>query len=360
MDVSSSPVQVGQNESAAIVMGGDDLRLQRESLTEDASGGEQDASGGEDTENERSSSIKAGASNGTNNLRDSTRSAFLIAALLATFGALALAAIGIVLAAFSDMPKRAATAHAPAVVTNGSDVESSSARALLADDGGAWVSWRTTEEAGGVWRACAIEAASGRPLSMRDAVAALRAGRLGGQLMAVLHRSPHAASAFFWELPAFTFGTAASVPLEMVTVRAPALVGTVADSSPFASHLAGGCSGGAASVTTFANLGGDAQLVAPCAASGVPTDMYASLAPFLRSAPAAQVAALWVAVGSALEATLRARGEQTPTWVNTEGSGVGWLHVRLDSTPKYYHFHPYRRFDPSRKRAAAGHGDTQT
>ena len=30
-----------------------------------------------------------------------------------------------------------------------------------------------------------------------------------------------------------------------------------------------------------------------------------------------------------------------PTWLSTEGSGVPWLHVRLDSRPKYYHHAAY-------------------
>jgi hypothetical protein len=31
-----------------------------------------------------------------------------------------------------------------------------------------------------------------------------------------------------------------------------------------------------------------------------------------------------------------------PTWLCTVGGGVAWLHVRLDSRPKYYSYGPYR------------------
>ncbi len=31
-----------------------------------------------------------------------------------------------------------------------------------------------------------------------------------------------------------------------------------------------------------------------------------------------------------------------PIWLSTAGGGVAWLHVRLDSTPKYYGYAPYR------------------
>ena len=30
-------------------------------------------------------------------------------------------------------------------------------------------------------------------------------------------------------------------------------------------------------------------------------------------------------------------------WLSTSGLGVYWLHVRLDSRPKYYTYEPYKR-----------------
>ncbi len=32
----------------------------------------------------------------------------------------------------------------------------------------------------------------------------------------------------------------------------------------------------------------------------------------------------------------------TPLWLSTAGGGVAWLHVRLDSRPKYYGYSPYK------------------
>ena len=43
-----------------------------------------------------------------------------------------------------------------------------------------------------------------------------------------------------------------------------------------------------------------------------------------------------------LQQTLERRGASL-TWLSTEGSGVPWLHVRMDSSPKYYHYDAYRR-----------------
>ena len=301
----------------------------------DCSGGEQETDG-------------KGAHAPADSLKDSAKPALLIAALLLTFGALALAAIGIAVAAFSSQPKRGASspsasaslppAAVAAVTLAAAEGSSGSVRALAADQ---WLRWQISEE-GDVWRAQAFHTATGRPLSMREAVAGLRDGRLGSALTDVLRRSPHAKSAFFWELPPTTFDAAGHVLFEMVTMRAPGLAGTIADLEPFRRHLEspGACSSRAAGATTFTNLGGDARLIAPCPASSVPADTYASIAPFLRGAPSAQLERFWTAVGTAVESTLQERGGR-PTWISTEGSGVAWLHVRLDSSPKYFHYAPF-------------------
>lgn len=88
-------------------------------------------------------------------------------------------------------------------------------------------------------------------------------------------------------------------------------------------------------VLVFDNLGGDATLVAPRPVPGVAG--YAHIAAFVRYAPSSQQLALWKTVGDALESRL---GER-PVWLNTAGGGVAWLHVRLDSRPKYYVYRPY-------------------
>ena len=48
-------------------------------------------------------------------------------------------------------------------------------------------------------------------------------------------------------------------------------------------------------------------------------------------------------LGGAIRELLPKRGD-APTWVSTAGGGVAWLHVRLDSAPKYYTHRPYTRF----------------
>jgi len=149
--------------------------------------------------------------------------------------------------------------------------------------------------------------------------------------ISVLSASPF--DAFFFETPAITKLVVASRSYEHVTVRAHQF----APASPedFAVHL-NGCT---ADAVHFANLGGDAQLVVPCARG--PHAAYGHIAAFTRGASHAQQHELWQLVGTTLAGTLEARGD-APTWLNTEGSGVPWLHVRMDSRPKYYHHAPYK------------------
>jgi len=69
-----------------------------------------------------------------------------------------------------------------------------------------------------------------------------------------------------------------------------------------------------------------------------PRAAYGHLAAFVREAPPEQVDALFATVGR----TLLDRVAPSPLWLNTAGLGVPWLHVRLDSRPKYYGHAPYR------------------
>ena len=91
------------------------------------------------------------------------------------------------------------------------------------------------------------------------------------------------------------------------------------------------------SVLTFPNLGGDAVLVVPAPIS--PADSYVHLARFLRGAPKVQVDRFWMRAGEAMADRI----SDQPLWLSTAGLGVSWLHLRLDSRPKYYRHLAYRR-----------------
>jgi hypothetical protein len=61
-----------------------------------------------------------------------------------------------------------------------------------------------------------------------------------------------------------------------------------------------------------------------------------------RFAPAALTAlVLMFAVWATAARLVRENLGDTPRWLSTAGLGVPWLHLRLDSYPKYYRYRPY-------------------
>lgn len=150
-----------------------------------------------------------------------------------------------------------------------------------------------------------------------------------------LSSSPY--EAFFWELPPLTTETFDRVA-ECVLIGSTALASLPADMTPFSAQFDRQPD---ASVITFRNLGGDALLVVP--APLAEAEAYPHLAAFLRRAPRDQVGALWQTTAACMLENLSA----SPTWLSTAGLGVCWLHLRLDTRPKYYRYMPYKS-DPSR------------
>ena len=141
------------------------------------------------------------------------------------------------------------------------------------------------------------------------------------------------AAAFYWELPPLTSATLDD-DAEFVLIEAPVLAGMPVERAPFARYFEEAPD---EDVIVIPNLGGDAVLVVPCPRG--PDEHYPHLAAFLRGADKEQVRALW---RKTAEEMLRSSGER-PVWLSTAGGGVAWLHIRLDSRPKYYSYAPYRR-----------------
>ena len=96
-------------------------------------------------------------------------------------------------------------------------------------------------------------------------------------------------------------------------------------------------------IVVFENLGKNAILVVPSPIDsnafpgGTPFSAYSHLAAFIRYGPDAQKQALWRILGQ----TVQQQISDNPLWVSTAGGGVAWLHVRLDSRPKYYRYKLY-------------------
>jgi hypothetical protein len=138
--------------------------------------------------------------------------------------------------------------------------------------------------------------------------------------------------AYRWETPPVTRDTL-DRPFEFVAIDAPYL-----DRAPkradFSDHFARAASEDR--VVEFLNLGGDAWLIVPTPLGSDPA--YPHLGAFTRGAPLDQQHALWERVGK----RMRARCNAAPLWLSTAGDGVPWLHIRLDSRPKYYQHRAYR------------------
>ena len=141
--------------------------------------------------------------------------------------------------------------------------------------------------------------------------------------------------AYFWETPPVTKATV-DREFEFVLIDSPKLADIEPDPSDFNKYFESATE----EVVAFPNLGNDALLVVPCPI----TDILASthLANFVREAPKSQQHLLWSTVGRSLQQRLN----QQPIWVSTSGLGVHWLHVRLDSQPKYYCYEPYKLMSP--------------
>jgi len=130
-----------------------------------------------------------------------------------------------------------------------------------------------------------------------------------------------------------------NLPFEFVLIDSPGLCRATTDAKTFAQYFIGD-----EPIVTFKSLGADATLIVPSPTTSIDSDQdcYKHLANFVRSAPAEQIDALWKRVGIELQ------NNNGSIWFNTEGSGVAWLHIRLDSRPKYYGYAPYRTIGSSR------------
>ena len=147
--------------------------------------------------------------------------------------------------------------------------------------------------------------------------------------IAELAASPY--HAFFWEMPPVSREVLEN-PFECAVIGSDALAGMRADDSDFAEHLIDAKN----SVASFPNLAGDALLIAPSKISNA--DCYVHIAAFLRDGPREQQHALFQLLAKETENLLNT-GRRF--WVSTSGLGVPWVHVRLDSYPKYYQYRRY-------------------
>ncbi len=136
-------------------------------------------------------------------------------------------------------------------------------------------------------------------------------------------------SGFFWEHPPSTKNDLEK-DYEFVLISSSILNNLQPDIHSFQEHFTDD------NVIHFSNLGGDAQLIVPT--PKMDNHNYTHLAKFVRNAPLSQIHDFWKLVG---EIYLTNLGEKQK-WLSTAGLGVFWLHIRVDSRPKYYKYSQYK------------------
>ena len=149
-------------------------------------------------------------------------------------------------------------------------------------------------------------------------------------------------SAYRWETPPITKDTVKR-QFEFVLLNSPDLARNP-DKMTFGNYFTTDDVNNG--IVVFENLGRDAKLVVPSpidsnASPGeIAFSAYSHLAAFIRNGSDDQKQALWRIVGE----TVQQQISDNPLWVSTAGGGVAWLHVRLDSRPKYYGYKLYKDY----------------
>ena len=177
------------------------------------------------------------------------------------------------------------------------------------------------------------------------------------ELSKVIASSPF--DSVLFETPGCNWINSATKPMEFALVNEPRLK-AFAESNPdrhafeeyFTSQLCsnendGGSSGPIATVCAFPNLGRDASLISPLPLSGINEATYSHLTSFIRNAPPEQINQFWKVSAKTFMDELKHRhermNEHVGTWFSTNGMGVAWLHLRIDSVPKYYSYEPFTK-----------------
>ena len=147
--------------------------------------------------------------------------------------------------------------------------------------------------------------------------------------------------AFFWEVkPVRDMKAAQEQAMEFVVVDAPRLhqfARGKPNAQAFAEHF------NEEATVVFNSLGGDSRLAAPTPRSSNHT-AYTDLGIFAREGLLEQQSGLWKRVAHEFLIRLTTHKD---VWLSTSGTGVAWLHVRLDSRPKYYTYTEYKDIESS-------------
>ena len=140
--------------------------------------------------------------------------------------------------------------------------------------------------------------------------------------------------AFYWEHPGLRTSLLTQ-PYEFVVLISTSLEKRRLNTTAFADFFQT-----ADLVVDFDNLGRNARLVVPTPKGNLVDNKH--LAKFIRADKPKQQQQLFQKIG---ELMLQRIDSEKTIWLNTAGNGVIWLHIRLDSRPKYYKTQAYRNPD---------------
>ena len=146
-------------------------------------------------------------------------------------------------------------------------------------------------------------------------------------------------SSFYFECLPINKDSLTSYSFQFVIIPAPELDNLQLDEQSFQNKFDSNLNSNE-KVISFNNLGGDASLVVPCPIEG-DNDCMRNLYTFIQRAPEDLIEAFWKKAGKKMLERLE-ENPTRPIWLSTSGAGVYWLHLRLDSNPKYYNWRPYK------------------
>lgn len=136
---------------------------------------------------------------------------------------------------------------------------------------------------------------------------------------------------FFWEHPAVNTAYL-SKPYECIILKSKRFATRQVNEKAFADYIYTDNK-----AVVFSNLGKNAKLVVPTKLSD--PDIYRNIGFFIKYAELSQVQEQFKKVGETVLDEIEA-GKLI--WLNTAGAAVIWLHIRLDTKPKYYKTKPYK------------------
>jgi hypothetical protein len=139
---------------------------------------------------------------------------------------------------------------------------------------------------------------------------------------------------FFWEHPALK-EEYLDKPYEFIVQKSTSFSRRKVDKNAFSDYI-----NSDKQVAVFDNLGRNAKLIVPTKKS--PIDTYKHMGNFIRNAEKKQIQEQFKQLSKAILSELK---RDRLIWVSTAGLGVIWLHMRLDSRPKYYRTNSYKKPD---------------